>query len=103
MKANNDFPKPIISIIEALDSSVRRRILIELESEPQTHKNLLDSQNLLNDNLNNHLKKLISSGMIRCFITKDNYNYVKYEISDLGRNAIEGLFSAFKPMRGVGS
>lgn len=96
MTVNNDFPKPIIEIIEALDSDKRRRILIELEDKILTHGNLLESQGLLNNDLNFHLKKLTSAGMIRCFLKGDGCDFLHYEITNLGRDSINGLFSAFE-------
>lgn len=98
MTLNSDFPKPIILIIEALNSKIRRQILIELEKKQSlSHLEILNIGTTLNSNINNHIKKLISAGLIKGFIKETEYLSLHYELTSLGRDSINGLFSAFKP------
>jgi len=94
-----DFPKPIISIIEALDSEQRRRILMELEPRSLSYSEILHQTRLEKGTLNYHLKKLVAAGMIRNFPLDQQVSpYTSYyEVSGLGRKVVESLFNVFRP------
>lgn len=97
-----DFPEPISSMIEALDSDIRRKILIYIEMKKAlAYSDLIKILDLGKGSLNYHLKILISSGLIRNYVEKNNETGYSsyYEVSQLGRAVIDGLFSAFKPVK----
>jgi DNA-binding transcriptional ArsR family regulator len=104
MFPEKDFPKPIARIVEALDSDQRRRILIELEDRDLSYSEIKQRTKLGKGTLNYHLRKLLAAGMIRNFLVDQeisDYNSY-YEVSELGRNVIEGLLSAFRtPVRRI--
>jgi len=100
MSHPRDFEKPIVTIIEALRSKHRRRILIDLrESNHLSYSEILQQTNLQKGTLNYHLKKLVSAGMIRNFLLDRQVSpYTSYyEVSELGKNVVEGFFNAFRP------
>jgi DNA-binding HxlR family transcriptional regulator len=95
-----DFARPITEAIRALDSSERRQILIELnEAGSLSYSKLRLQTGFDKGTLNYHLKELSSAGMIRNFIVNNEVTpYTSYyEVSELGRNLIEGVLSAFRP------
>lgn len=95
-----DFVIPVIDAIKALDSDERRRILIELEEAGSlSYSELKQKTGYKKGTLNYHLKELAAAGMIRNFLMDQEItSYTSYyEVSDLGRNIIEGILSAFRP------
>jgi DNA-binding transcriptional ArsR family regulator len=95
-----DFPSPVVRIIEALADSNRRRILGELESvDSLSYTALKDSVGLEKGTLNHHLGILSKAGLIRNFLStapSDDYHSF-YEIAPIGKQVVEGIFSAFEP------
>jgi len=94
-----DFPKPIVSIIEALDSEQRRRVLMELETRSLSYSEILQQTRLDKGTLNYHLKKLVAAGMVRNFLVDQQVSpYTSYyEVSGLGRKVVDSLFNVFRP------
>jgi DNA-binding HxlR family transcriptional regulator len=96
-----DFPKPIASTIEALNSDIRRNIMIHLGSiGALPYSTLRQKTGLTNGRMNYHLKILTSAGMIRNFLfVNEQTGYSSYyEVTPLGKSVIEGIFSAFRPI-----
>jgi DNA-binding Lrp family transcriptional regulator len=94
-----DFLKEINSTIKALDSPIRRSILIYIEEAGRlSYSEIKDFLGISKGKLNYHLKILISSGMIRNYLIEDDSEYYSfYQVSKLGRDIVEGIFSAFRP------
>jgi DNA-binding transcriptional ArsR family regulator len=99
MNAAKDFANPVVAVIEALASDVRRRILIELEEKRRlSYSEILLRTGLSKGALNYHLKTLASAGMTRNFIDNQIEPYSSYyEVSEFGRNLIESLLDSFRP------
>ena len=100
MISSKDFPNPVVAVIEALDSSERRQILVELEEKGSlSYSEILQRTGLSKGTLNYHLKKLATAGMTRNFIQAENVEHYSsyYEVSEFGRNVIENLLESFRP------
>ena len=96
-----DFPKPIASTIEALNSGIRRNMIIQLGSwGALPYSTLGQKTGLKKGRMNYHLKILTSAGMIRNFLLKNEETGFSsyYEVTPLGKSVIEGIFSAFRPI-----
>jgi len=97
---SEDFAEPVVSAIEALNSEHRRQILIHLEEVGSLpYSEIKRRMKLSKGDLNYHLKELLAAGMIRNFIVDQKVTpYTSYyEVSELGRNVVEGLLGAFRP------
>lgn len=100
ISSTRDFAKPVVTMIEALNSEQRRRILIELEEAGSlSYSEILQRTRLDKGTLNYHLKNLVAAAMIRNFLVDRQVSpYTSYyEVSELGRRFIEGLLNAFRP------
>ena len=98
--SQNDLATPIVNAIESLYSKHRRRILIELqESNSLSYTELKERIGLVKGTFNYHLKKLSGAGMVRNFsLEQEETSFVSYyEISELGKRIVDGIYSAYKP------
>ena len=96
----NDLAKPIVNAIESLYSKHRRRILIELqETNSLSYSELKEKVGLGKGTFNYHLKKLSEAGMVRNFLLEQvETSFISfYEISELGKRIVDGVYNAFTP------
>jgi DNA-binding transcriptional ArsR family regulator len=95
-----DFPKPIVSIIDALASNQRRRILMEIKEAGQlSYSDILSRTGDYKGTLNYHLKKLVSAGLLRNFLAdKEVKPFTSfYEVTKIANDVIAGIIKAFEP------
>jgi DNA-binding transcriptional ArsR family regulator len=95
-----DFSAPVVAAIEALDSDQRRRILIDLsENGSLSYSEIQKRIEIEKGTLNYHLKKLVAAGLVRnILVSQGALPYSSYyEISDLAKDMVDGLISAFRP------
>jgi DNA-binding MarR family transcriptional regulator len=95
-----DFPKPIVNILEALSDKQRRRMILYINREDASSwTQLSEFLGLEKGTLNHHLNELEAAGMIRNFskeVPEDRYHSY-YELTPLAERTIAAIFDAFRP------